>query len=194
MPHDLTSGLLDHLCCQTIVRFRQRHGVSAKQAQQTPKGLLALIHPTQCPFCRHSMHRPDKAIPFSRRRKKVLFQAQIYIHFPRPAPALFQDLAAVSCDLLFPHGPGLLRQRCMAGKPDGAATCSEGSFRHLCRRSCPVAKNRVRMQALRSHVIFSCLTLWSITWRDASSLRTSSTEIPISTISTITWYIRSAIS
>ena len=38
-----------------------------------------------------------------------------------------------------------------------------------------------------SHTIFSCLTLWSITWREASSLCTSSTLIPASTISTITW-------
>ena len=34
-------------------------------------------------------------------------------------------------------------------------------------------------------VIFSCFTLWSIMWREASSLRTSSREIPISVISTI---------
>ena len=29
------------------------------------------------------------------------------------------------------------------------------------------------------HAIFSCLTLWSITWREASSFLTSSTEMPI---------------
>ena len=37
-----------------------------------------------------------------------------------------------------------------------------------------------------SHTIFSCFTLWSMTWREASSLCTSSTLIPASTISTIT--------
>ena len=36
-------------------------------------------------------------------------------------------------------------------------------------------------------VIFSCLTLWSIICRLASSARISSTEIPSSTISTSTW-------
>ena len=35
-------------------------------------------------------------------------------------------------------------------------------------------------------VIFSCFTLWSITWRDASSFLISSSEMPISIISTIT--------
>lgn len=35
-------------------------------------------------------------------------------------------------------------------------------------------------------VIFSCFTLWSMTWREASSLWISSNEIPISIISTIT--------
>ena len=37
------------------------------------------------------------------------------------------------------------------------------------------------------YAIFSCLTLWSITWRDASSFLTSSTEMPIWAISTSTW-------
>ena len=36
------------------------------------------------------------------------------------------------------------------------------------------------------HVIFSCFTLWSMMWRDANSESTSSVEMPISTISTIT--------
>ena len=34
-------------------------------------------------------------------------------------------------------------------------------------------------------VIFSCFTLWSIMWRDANSLWTSSTVMPICTINTI---------
>lgn len=36
-------------------------------------------------------------------------------------------------------------------------------------------------------VIFSCLTLWSMMCRLASSARMSSTEMPICTISTRTW-------
>ena len=36
-------------------------------------------------------------------------------------------------------------------------------------------------------VIFSCLTLWSMICRPASSVRISSTEMPSSTISTSTW-------
>ena len=36
------------------------------------------------------------------------------------------------------------------------------------------------------HTIFSCLTFLSMTWREASSLCTSSREMPASTISTIT--------
>ena len=35
--------------------------------------------------------------------------------------------------------------------------------------------------------IFSCLTLWSMTCRPASSSRTSPGEMPAWTISTITW-------
>ena len=44
----------------------------------------------------------------------------------------------------------------------------------------------------RPPVIFSCLTLWSITWREASSFVTASTGMPSSTISTRAWYARSA--
>ena len=36
-------------------------------------------------------------------------------------------------------------------------------------------------------VIFSCLTLWSMMWREASSLWTSSTVMPIWTIRTMAW-------
>ena len=38
-----------------------------------------------------------------------------------------------------------------------------------------------------AHCIRSCLTLWSMTWRFSSSAVTSSTVMPIWTISTITW-------
>ena len=38
-----------------------------------------------------------------------------------------------------------------------------------------------------SEAIFSCFTLWSITWREASSALISSRVIPEATISTITW-------
>ena len=45
----------------------------------------------------------------------------------------------------------------------------------------------VRMIIGKLHfVIFSCLTFWSMMWRDASSRCTSSTRIPICTISTMT--------
>lgn len=37
------------------------------------------------------------------------------------------------------------------------------------------------------HTIFSCLTFLSMTWREASSARTSSKEMPISAMSTSTW-------
>ncbi len=36
-------------------------------------------------------------------------------------------------------------------------------------------------------VIFSCLTLWSMTWREASSLWMSSREMPIWIMSTMVW-------
>ena len=55
----------------------------------------------------------------------------------------------------------------------------------LCLRSlrtpedgCPYKKSAV-------YVIFSCLTLWSMMWREASSLWMSSTVMPICTISTM---------
>jgi len=39
----------------------------------------------------------------------------------------------------------------------------------------------------QSHCIVSCFTLWSMTWRDASSARMSSSVMPSATIRTSTW-------
>ena len=46
--------------------------------------------------------------------------------------------------------------------------------------------NLIKLFSYNYLVIFSCFTLWSITWREDSSFLTSSSDIPISTIITIT--------
>src|SRR5699024_9957789 len=57
-----------------------------------------------------------------------------------------------------------------------------------------VAICRVGVEVLKPHqVIFSCFTFLSMTWREASSARTSSRDMPASTINTIRWYKRSEI-
>ena len=71
---------------------------------------------------------------------------------------------------------GLMAPR--AGRTRGA--------HHLLGACLPVAEGRVDVE-IAGHVIFSCLTLWSMTWREASSARTSSSVMPASVISTMTW-------
>ena len=82
----------------------------------------------------------------------------------------------------------------MAGKADLPAPEGKGGFRHLLRAVCAVAVFGVGVEVVETHTIFSCLTLWSMMCRDASSFRTSDTVMPMWTMRTITWYMRSAIS
>ena len=88
-----------------------------------------------------------------------------------------------------------VKQEKMTGKAQRIHPKLDGCFHHLLCGAFSVAEGGMSVQILKPHlVIFSCLTLWSMMWRLASSVMTSSTEIPSSTMSTITWYMRSAIS
>ena len=49
------------------------------------------------------------------------------------------------------------------------------------------AGRSARPQGLAGQVIFSCLTFLSMTWREASSSRTSSKLMPSWSMRTITW-------
>ena len=70
------------------------------------------------------------------------------------------------------------------GEPGG-----NGRLGHFAGRIFAVAHRRVVVQPCANlrHFIVSCFTLWSITWREASSARISSGEMPSSTISTSAW-------
>ena len=54
----------------------------------------------------------------------------------------------------------------------------ERGLDHLLRRIRSIAEIRVRVKVKCDHIIFSCLTLWSITWREASSRWISSGVMP----------------
>ena len=74
----------------------------------------------------------------------------------------------------------------MAGEAQRIHPQGDGGPDHLLGGIFPVAENGVGVEIL-DHVIFSCFTLWSTTWRFSSSRVTSSTVMPSCTISTITW-------
>ena len=83
---------------------------------------------------------------------------------------------------------------------DGLHAPPHGLLHHLLRRIFAVAERGVGVQVdlpksrplpfpcVHAHeVIFSCLILWSMTWREASSFSMSEREMPASVISTMTW-------
>ena len=79
----------------------------------------------------------------------------------------------------------------MAGNAEILDILFIGCFSHGRQRIPSVAKVRMGMDGAAPgclfHCIRSCLTLWSTTWRFSSSAVMSCTEMPICTISTITW-------
>ncbi len=106
-----------------------------------------------------------------------------------------QDSGAVFRHVILGHaGVQIVWRVLVAGKTDCAETQQNSRLDQFVRRVFAVAKAcmcvevcvSLRVQNLHS-VIFSCLTLWSMTWRDASSAMTWSVLMPISTIMTSTW-------
>ena len=97
------------------------------------------------------------------------------------------DLRTIVQCPLHRHAALMLGQMRMPGEADlraAQADCLQNQFLRGVRT---VAVRGMRMVVGKSHAIFSCLTLWSITWREASSARISSGRMPISTIMTMTW-------
>ena len=96
------------------------------------------------------------------------------------------DFPAVGQGISFGHAAGIFPEMRMPGETDLRAPqpdCLENQFLRGVRA---VAVCGMRMVIGKHHAIFSCLTLWSITWREASSARISSGRMPISTIITMT--------
>ena len=128
-----------------------------------------------------------------------MLQSQIEGDYPGILIPQGKDLRPIPLNIGFYHGPAIRvqswRQRAVLGKTQSGTPGPDGPQDHLFRCIFPISIPSMGVKILQNHlVIFSCFTLWSMTWREASSFITSSTEIPISTISTITWYMRSAIS
>ena len=74
----------------------------------------------------------------------------------------------------------------MVGKADYVHSLSDRRKHRFLRGVLSVAEYGVDVEIEDHFVIFSCFTLWSITWREASSARISSRLMPASTIRTIT--------
>ena len=191
MPHDLPAGHGVHPGHPLIVIPGQGVPVPAEPALYPAcQGGRALVQRQLRPV-RHeqTVHRPYLVVPVRAgvRRIKILFQAQIYLHPPGVFGFQLHHRPAVVGHPGRVHSPGLLpRQRRMARKPNRPASRRKSRGRHGGGAVRPIAEGGVAVQGLGFHTIFSCFTLWSITWRLASSASTSSTEMPISTISTIT--------
>ena len=73
----------------------------------------------------------------------------------------------------------------VGGKAYGVQASAYRRKDYFFRRVRPVAVPCVYVKIVKAHcVIFSCFTLWSMTWREESSLWISSRDIPASIIST----------
>ena len=123
----------------------------------------------------------------------VLLDTQQHLH---PAPVrLPQPLqpGAVVRQVLRQHAARVVRHRgvAVAGGTKVTDPGGKGCRGHGLQRIPTVAEIGVGVDGAllrrKAHCIRSCLTLWSMTWRFSSSAVTSSTVMPIWTISTITW-------
>ena len=110
-------------------------------------------------------------MPLGRRAEKVLLQAQEHLHAAGVALFFRLHRRPVGGQAVRRHAPVLPFQRGVAGKADGPKAGGKGGGGHLGGGVFAVAKGGVGVQVLGLHgVIFSCFTLWSMMWREASSL------------------------
>lgn len=130
----------------------------------------------------------------------VPFQPQQHLHAAGVFRPQFQHRPAVGAHVPWQDSPlvGGDGRVGMAGDAVIPHTGIIGRGGHLRQGVLPVAKVSMGMDGAdggrQAHCIRSCFTLWSTTWRFSSSRVMSSTVMPIWTISTMTWYVRSAIS
>ena len=120
----------------------------------------------------------------------LLFCAQQHVHPPGVLLPEPQDLRPVGRHVRREDPALVLRNGgvAVARGPEGDRPGRKGRPGHLRQGVLSVAEARVGMDGTEgAHCIRSCFTLWSTTWRFSSSRVTSSTEMPIWTISTITW-------
>lgn len=121
-------------------------------------------------------------------RDKVKFQPVIQGDLVPIGSLQAQGLLPVAGQVLHLDCPVLGRGHgAVAREAEGREPLGERTLDYLFHGGFAVIKQRVRMQALQFHfTIFSCFTLWSMTWREASSWRRSAREMPASAIRTIT--------
>ena len=119
--------------------------------------------------------------------KDIIFDAEAdpdpigILHLQAP------DFGAVIQSALLGHASVMLCQMRMSGETDLRTSETDRLEDQFLGAVSSVAIGCMGMVIAGHHTIFSCFTLWSITWREASSRRISSGRIPSSTIITITW-------
>ena len=194
MARNLAPGPLRNLPRPVKVGQGQGQAVAAEVAVDGLRQLLGgVVHGEERAVPLHGVDGADEVVvvPTGRRRVVVLLQAQKDAQPPLEVPAQTEDLRAVGGLLRRRHGPAVRvpagREGAVLGEAQRGAPRRQCPAGHPLRRARPVAEDGVGVEILEDHgVIFSCFTLWSMTWREASSARMSSTEMPISTIKTIT--------
>ena len=152
------------------------------------KALAALVHSKLPAVLFHIVHGADHII---KQRpvylgKDILLNAQQNADAARVPLLQAADLGAVIQNLLCGHAAGVLLKRRVPGETDLRAAEAEGFQDQLFRAVRAVAEDGMGVEVGKHQAIFSCFTLWSMTWREASSRRISSGRMPISTIRTIT--------
>ena len=157
-----------HLFCSLFLAEKERFELSRRDNRPTPLAGAPLR-----PLEYFSGYSPRDAVCILSRMSFIIHS---FTAFVKPFFGFFGSIPVFSFDR--PTDP--------FGRPMGHTrrqVCDRQIHRHLKAVEIPVTGHRGKDHS----VIFSCLTLWSIIWREASSLCTSSTRMPICTISTMAW-------
>ena len=199
VPDPVAPGLLGQVGHQVVVGVGVPVPVPAELLLHRLAALLrALIHRVEPPIQQQAVDRTDPIVqPLRALAVAVQLHAYEEVQFS-PVP-LFQRAGGLQVDrnlipreaeVLLPLAPAV------AGEAQPGQSAGAGRLRHLLQRVPPVIQGGVGVEisqyrghpspSVQSEAIFSCFTLWSITWRLASSASTSSREMPASTIRTIT--------
>ena len=188
VPDQLAARPFNHLRDHAVILLGHAQHVPAQQESGTVHGLALPVNVQVFPLHVQVMHRADHVIIAVRRlvRAEILLDAAVHIHPPGVLALQALTVPPVIGDPLPGHAAIHIAGRITVIRKTNRSHAASVSRRgHLVDGVLPVGIIRVDVKITGDHVIFSCLTLWSITCRDASSRCTSSSEMPISVIRTI---------
>ena len=175
------------------VFLRHRQPVPAEEAlRRVQKKLRLPVHAEIRPSEAEVVDGADHVVVLPRggvgAGVEILLHPAVELQPPPPALRQIPDTGAVG--RLPVPGDAAVRVvggPAVVGEAQAGHALGRGRLRHGLRGVRPVGEAAVDVEVLRNHVIFSCFTLWSMTWREASSRSTSAGVMPAWAISTRTW-------